>query len=187
MHCGSPFEGVEQASHIDLWLEGAVVAPYPKALANEVEREAMMECAAVAIGEDERVIVAESDGAVDYALRLSTESVATIERWQREGKEVHLHSPLMSCVTRAIVGSKQPKTVVLTLLDGTAYVAYTCEKRLVYAEAMPIESEQELVNLLALLNEEHDLRKARFVLLGGESANYYKTFRKYFRRVRVES
>lgn len=187
LHCANPIESAQGASTIELWVEGAVVVPYPKALGEQLDLEAMMECSALPIGKGERLFVAEGEGAVSYALRLSAESAAVVDSWQQEGKVVVLRSPLMSCVTRAIVGSRRPKTVVLTLLDGVAYVALSNEKRLQYAEALPIAGEEELINILALLNEEHDLRKARFILLGKESADYYKTLRKYFRRVRVEN
>lgn len=187
LHCASGSIG-DNITAIDLVIEGAVIVPYPSALGSEVDTKALLDAAGVAVNDDnDRVIVAEGEGAVSYALRLSAESAEIVEGWRQRGLEVTLHSPLMSCVARAIVGSRRPKTVVLTLLGGTAYVALSNNKKLQYAEALPMEGEAELVNLLALLNEEHDLRKARFVLLGDESAKYYKTLRKYFRRVRVES
>ena len=186
MHCASGSIG-DNITAIDLVIEGAVIVPYPSALGSEVDTRTLLNAAGVAVNDDDRDVVAEGEGAVSYALRLSAESAEIVEGWRQRGLEVTLHSPLMSCVARAIVGSRRPKTVVLTLLGGTAYVALSNNKKLQYAEALPMEGEAELVNLLALLNEEHDLRKARFVLLGDESAKYYKTLRKYFRRVRVES
>ncbi len=186
LHCASGSIG-DNITAIDLVIEGAVIVPYPSALGSKVDTKALLDAAGVAVNNDNRVFVVEGEGAVSYALRLSAESAEIVEGWRQRGLEVTLHSPLMSCVARAIVGSRRPKTVVLTLLGGTAYVALSNNKKLQYAEALPVEGEAELVNLLALLNEEHDLRKARFVLLGDESAKYYKTLRKYFRRVRVES
>lgn len=177
----------ENVTAIDLWVEGAVVAPYPTALSGEIDAKALLTTAGVAVGDTDKVFVAEGEGAVSYALRLSAESAEVVEEWMQRGLEVSLHSPLMSCVARAIVGSRRPKTVVLRLSDGVGYVALSNEKRLQYAEALPMEGEAELINLLALLNEDYDLRKARFILFGKESATYYKTLRKYFRRVRVES
>ena len=186
MHCASGSIG-DNITAIDLVIEGAVIVPYPSALGSEVDTKALLNAAGVAVNNDDRVIVAEGEGAVSYALRLSAESAEIVEGWRQRGLEVTLHSPLMSCVARAIVGGRRPKMVVITILDGIIYIAYSNKKRLLYAEALPVEGEAELVNLLALLNEEHDLRKARFILLGSESVNYYKTLRKYFRRVRVES
>lgn len=186
LHCASGSIG-DNITAIDLVIEGAVIVPYPSALGSEVDTKALLDAAGVAVNDDNRVFVVEGEGAVSYALRLSAESAEIVEGWRQRGLEVTLHSPLMSCVARAIVGGRRPKIVVITILDGVIYIAYSNKKRLLYAEALPVEGEAELVNLLALLNEEHDLRKARFVLLGDESAKYYKTLRKYFRRVRVES
>lgn len=185
LHCASGSIG-DNITAIDLVIEGAVIVPYPSALGSKVDTRTLLNAAGVAVNDD-RDVVAEGEGAVSYALRLSAESAEIVEGWRQRGLEVTLHSPLMSCVTRAIVGGRRPKIVVITILDGVIYIAYSNKKRLLYAEALPVEGEAELVNLLALLNEEHDLRKARFVLLGDESAKYYKTLRKYFRRVRVES
>ena len=110
-----------------------------------------------------------------------------VEEWSQRGLEVRFYTPLMSCATRAIVGTRRKKTVVLALLDGVVYAAYTYKRGLQYAEALPVEGEEELVNLLAHLNQDFDLHKARFILLGESSKRYYKTLRQYFRRVRVES
>ena len=176
----------ETITALDLWVEGAVVVPYPSVLAEQLDLEAMMTTSGVTFEQGDRLFTTNSQGEIDYALRLSAESAAVVEEWQREGKSVQLFSPLMSCVVRAIEGCRRKKLVVLTLLNGVAYVAYTNERQLQYAEALPIGSEQELVNLVALLNQDYDLRKARFILLGKESKAYYKTLRKYFSRVRVE-
>ena len=185
LHCESGSVS-ENTTAIDLWVEGAVVVPYPVALAEQLDLEAMMTTSGVALGEGDRLLASDPEGEVGYAIRLSAESAAVVEEWQREGKSVRLLSPLMSCVARAIEGCRRKKLVVLTLLNGVAYAAYTNERQLQYAEALPIAGEQELVNLVALLNQDYDLRRARFVLLGKESKAYYKTLRKYFSRVRVE-
>ena len=185
LHCESGSVG-ETITALDLWVEGAVVVPYPSVLAEQLDLEAMMTTSGVTFEQGDRLFTTNSQGEIDYALRLSAESAAVVEEWQREGKSVQLFSPLMSCVVRAIEGCRRKKLVVLTLLNGVAYVAYTNERQLQYAEALPIGSEQELVNLVALLNQDYDLRKARFILLGKESKAYYKTLRKYFSRVRVE-
>lgn len=179
----------EDVTAIDLWVEGAVVVPYPTALSSEIDTKVLLATAGVAVDDTDKIFVTEveGEGAVSYTLRLSAESTKVVEEWQRKGIDVCFRSPLMSCVVRAIAGSRRPKTVVLSLLGDTAYVALSNEKRLQYAEAMPMGGEEELINLLALLNEDYDLRKARFILLGKESATYRKTLRQYFRRVRVES
>ena len=185
MHCESGSVG-ETTTAIDLWVEGAVVVPFPSALAEQLDLEAMMTTSGVAFEQGDRLFICEAQGEINYALRLSAESAAVVEKWQSEGKSVRLLSPLMRCVERALEGCRRKKLVVLTLLNGVAYVGYTNERRLQYAEALPIAGEQELVNLVALLNQDFDLRKARFVLLGKESKAYYKTLRKYFSRVRCE-
>ena len=185
LHCESGSVG-ETITALDLWVEGAVVVPYPSVLAEQLDLEAMMTTSGVSLEQGARVFTSTPEGEISYALRLSAESAAVVEEWQREGKSVQLLSPLMNSVARAIEGCRLRKLVVLTLLNGVAYVAYTNKRQLHYAEALPIGGEQELVNLVALLNQDYDLRRARFVLLGEESKTYYKTLRKYFSRVRVE-
>lgn len=167
-------------------VEGAVVVPYPKTLGEQVDLVAMMAAAGIPLAGGASVVVAEGEGAMNYALRLSAESAEVVGRWQQEGVEVRFGSPLMECVQRAIVGCRRRKCVVLTLCDGVVYAAYTNEKKLLYAEALPIASTEEFVNLLALLNRDYELRKARFVLLGKCSHQYYKTVKGYFRRVSRE-
>ncbi len=186
MHCENSAVGSEVTT-IDLWVEGAVVVPYPAALVEQLDLRSMMTSSGVAFDEGDRLFVSDNSGAINYALRLSAESAAVVDAWRQEGKSVRILSPLMSCVTRAVMGCRRKKMVVITILDGIAYVAYTHEKHLHYAEALPVDGEEELVNLLAHLNQDFDLRKARFTLLGESSERYYKILRQYFRRVRVES
>lgn len=180
---GSQLEGV---TAIELCFEGWEVIPYPKALGEELNLSSLLATSGIALQRGDMAVGIEGEGNVNYALRLSAESVTALEEVRQRGLSVTLTTPLARCVCRAIVGSRRPKTVVLTLLDDTAYVAYTLDKHLEYAEALPTRGEEEVVNLLAHLNQDYDLRKARFVLLGKQSAEYYKTLRKYFRRVRVE-
>lgn len=177
----------EDVRAIDLVVEGWGIATYPTALGESVDVEALLATVGAPIGEDTKAFECHSEGAVGYALRLPREVAESIDEWQARGIEVSINTPLAQCVTRAIVGSRRPKTVVLTLMNSVAYAALSNYKRLQYAEALPIGGEEELVTLLAHLNQDFELRGARFILLGKESAAHYKTLRKYFRRVSRES
>ena len=173
-------------STTEVLFEGWEVVPYPKALSEELDFAALLSDAGIALQEGDRAVSIEGEGAVNYALRLSAESVVAVEELQTRGVSVTFATPLAQCVTRAVVGSRRPQTVILTLLGGVAHFAYSDHKHLEYAEAMPLAGEEELVNLLAHLNQDYELRKARFILLGKESWTQYKTLRKYFRRVSRE-
>lgn len=185
MHRDMLPEGCKVA-HIDLTFEGACVVPYPQMLSEEVDLRTLCASAGLAIAEDDKVVTAHSEGSVAYAIRLSGESVKIVEEWQTQGVEVTFNTPLAEVFRRAVVGSRRPKTVALRIEGATTYIAYSEEKRVRYVEALPTNGEEQLVNLVALLNRDFDLRKARFILLGESSARYYKTLRKYFRRVSRE-
>lgn len=180
-------EGSE-VTHALLTFEGASVVPYPHTLDTEVDLRSLMASAGIATTEDDHIVTAHNhdEGTVAYAIRLSRESAEVIEEWRERGVEITFDTPLSGVFRRAIVGSRRPKTVVLRIENGTAYIALSDEKRVKYAEALPIDGQEQLVNLVALLNRDFELRKARFILLGESSAQYYKTLRKYFRRVSKE-
>ena len=185
LHCGCGNE-LSAGSAVELLFEGWEVVPYPKALSEELDLTALLSAAGIALQEDDRVVSIEGEGAINYALRLSAESAKAVDELQGRGVSISFATPLARCVTRAIVGTRRPKTVVLALLGGVAHIAYSDHKHLEYAEAIPLNGEEELINLLAHLNQDYELRKARFVLLGKESWAHYKTLRSYFRRVSRE-
>ena len=185
MHRDMLPEGSEVAQ-LTLTFEGACVVPYPQALTQEVDLRALCASAGLSIAEDDRIVTTHTDGSVAYAIRLSGESAEIVEELQARGVEVTFDTPLAEVFRRAVIGSRRPKTVALRIEDATTYVAYSEEKRVRYVEALPTNGEEQLVNLVALLNRDFDLRKARFILLGEASARYYKTLRKYFRRVSRE-
>lgn len=107
------------------------------------------------------------------------------EKWREEGRTVSFTSPLAKCVSEAVAQTKRAKIVTLRLEEETAYVAMAEEHRLRYAEALPVRNEEELVGLLAQLNNDFQLSKALFLLSGESAKSYRKIVRKYFRRVEV--
>ena len=175
-----------EVTDVELSIEGCGVVPFPKELSEELDLGAMMEAAGVALDEGDQIVTTQTDGAVSFALRLSKESSEAIEALRERGLNVVFHTPLEGVLTRAIIGTRRPKTVVLRIEGGVAYTAVSVDKRAKLIEALPIGSEEGLVNLLAHLNQDFDLSRARFILLGESSAQYYKTIKKYFRRVRCE-
>lgn len=185
MHRDMLPEGSEVAQ-LTLTFEGACVVPYPQELTQEVDLRAFCASAGLSIAEDDKIVTTYTDGSVAYAIRLSGESAKIVEELQARGVEVTFDTPLAGVFRRAVIGSRRPKTVALRIEGATTYVAYSEEKRVRYVEALPTNGEEQLVNLVALLNRDFDLRKARFILLGEASARYYKTLRKYFRRVSRE-
>ena len=175
-----------EVTDVDLSIEGCGVVPFPKECGEELDLRAMMEISGVALEEGDRIATAHTEGSVSFALRLSNESNEAIEMLREKGVNVTLHTPLEGVLTRAIIGTRRPKTAVLRIEDGVAYTAVSVEKRVKFVEALPIGSTEGVVNLLAHLNQDFDLGKARFILLGESSAQHYKTIKKYFRRVRCE-
>ena len=85
----------------------------------------------------------------------------------------------------AVVATRRKKNVVLLIEEGCCYAAYAEEHKLHFAEALPLAGEEQLINLLALLNKDYDLRKAQFTLCGSDGNGYYKLVKNYFRRVKV--
>lgn len=176
----------EEIQNVDLTIEGAGVVPFPVELSEGLDFEAMFATAGITLSEGEDIAITHTEGAIGFALRLSAEVAEQTREWRERGLNVSFHTPLEGVVMRAIVGSRRPKTVVLRIENGTTYAAVSVEKRVKLVEALPMDGEEQVVNLLAHLNQDFDLGKARFILLGESSASYYKTIKKYFRRVRCE-
>ena len=176
----------EEVKNIDLTIEGTGVLSFPAELSEGLVFESMFAIVGVILSEDEKIAMANTEGTIGFALRLSAEVTEQISEWRARGLEVSLHTPLEGVVVRAIVGSRRPKTAVLRIEEGVVYVAISVERKICFAEALPISGEEQVVNLLAHLNQDFELVKAHFVLLGESSEQYYKTIKKYFRRVRCE-
>ena len=185
LHRGTPSVGDEIQS-VDLTIGGCEVVPFPAEVAEMVDLEAMFAAAGISLGNGDEIATTHNEGAIRYAIKLSQEAHNTICEWRERGLEVLLHTPLEGVTTRAIIGSRRPKTVVLQTEDGVAYVAVSVEHKVCFVEALPIGGEEQMVNLLAHINQDFNLGKARFILLGESSKGCYKTIKKYFRRVRCE-
>ena len=171
---------------IEIVVEGPVVVGFPRERAESLSLEELLQESGIAMGEGWSVATIEGAGAVWYAARLTAESASTIDRLQREGHNVRLTTPLDKLVVAAVAATRHTKNILLRQIDDAIYVAFAESHRLRYAEVLPLGGESDLVNLLALLNKDFDLRKGEFTLVGEECGKYYKTVRKYFRRVRCE-
>lgn len=170
---------------MELILCGPVVATYPKELAEEIDFHAMLTTHGLTPREDQTLVHFGDSRSVGYVAVVAGDLAKTIESERQNGKEVTLTSPLEMCVKRAIVATGRSKNVYLWLEDEVAYVAYAENMRLRYAEVVPTANEKELVNLLALLNKDFDLKKAQFTLAGKDNKRYYKCLKSYFRRVEL--
>lgn len=163
-----------------------MVVTYPKALAEELDLRDILTTHGVRLSEGDEVVTFGEGRTIGYAARLTEEQSALVAEWQRQGTKVTFSSPLEGCVSRVIAARRRSKNVHLRVEEGLVYVAYAEEMQLAYAEVVPIDIEGELVNLLALLNEDYDLKRAQFTLSGSEGKRCYKTVREYFRRVDLE-
>ncbi len=173
------------AKRVELTLCGPVVATYPKELAEELDFEAMLTTHGIPVGEDSAIVHFGSGRSVGYAARVSRSVADRINAERAKGKEVTVTSPLEMCVGKAIVANRRSKNVVLHLEEEMCYVAVAEDMRLRFAEAVPTQNAKELVNLLALLNRDFELKKAQFTLSGSEAQKYHKTLKSYFSRVEI--
>lgn len=186
MHSGEQAPNSE-AKEIEVVVEGPQVAIYPVALADKIDLRASLKAEGVAVGDGRVVVSSEvSDSPFGYAMTITPATAQVVEMWRREGRKVLFTTPLSECVNRAITNTKQAKTVAMRLESGTGYIAVAEEHRLLYAEAMPLASEEEIVGLLAQLNRDFELRRALFALSGADAPNYRKLVKRYFRRVECE-
>ncbi len=186
MHWEDVELSVGATGDIEIVVEGPVVVGFPREKAESLSLEELLQESGIAMGEGWSVATIEGAGAVWYAARLTAESASTIDRLQREGHNVRLTTPLDKLVVAAVAATRHTKNILLRQIDDAIYVAFAESHRLRYAEVLPLGGESDLVNLLALLNKDFDLRKGEFTLVGEECGKYYKTVRKYFRRVRCE-
>ena len=175
-------EGVEEVA---LTLEGPIVVAAPAEEIAAWDGAELLQLQGIALHEGDCISVCEGSEGVGYIARIPKEVAAAIESWQKEGKRVELHTPLREAVEVAVAARRRDKNVVLILEDGCCYAAYAERHRLLYAEVLPLANEAALVNLLALLNKDFELRRARFELRGEESRQYYKCVRSYFGRVKL--
>lgn len=175
-----------EVQSVTIELCGPMVAPYPKALTEELNLRDMLSLHGIRTEESDEIVTFGESRNIGYAAPVSKEQSKQVAEWRSQGVEVSFSSPLERCVSAVIAARRRSKNVHLTLDQGIAYVAYAEEMQLRYAEIVPIENEGELVNLLALLNEDYDLKKAQFTLSGSEGKRYYKTLKEYFRRVDLE-
>lgn len=173
-------------AEVNIELCGPVVTTYPKALEESLPKSEVLTLSGISLAKDDSIVSFGESKNIGYLARLSAENASIVEDWESQGVRVTFSSPLERCVGRAVAATRRSKNVHLAVEENVVYVAYAEDMQLRYAEAIPIEEESAVVNLLALLNQDFDLRKAQFVLSGEEGKKYYKTLKEYFRRVECE-
>lgn len=140
------------------------------------------------------VVMAEAAGAVSYALTLRQSTLRALHTWtESHNLRLRITTPLSSAVRRAIVGSRHDKTVALRLSRTTAYIAISHQARLIYAEAVPYDSPEGLVALLAALSQKGlELRRADILLSPEEPLAtadlkpIAKLLKRHFRRTTID-
>ncbi len=175
----------EGVATVEITLCGPVVATLPREMAESLEWDEILSSVGLSPSEDEVAVRLDCEGAVALIARLSQEDYSLMEEWRRGGVKVALRSPLEEVMLAAVVATRRKKNVVLLIEEGCCYAAYAEEHKLHFAEALPLAGEEQLINLLALLNKDYDLRKAQFTLCGSDGNGYYKLVKNYFRRVKV--
>lgn len=175
----------EEVSAVDVELCGPVVATYPKSIESELNLREMLTLHGIFLADNDCVVTFGQSKSIGYVAKVSAELATLIKQWRANGVQVTLSSPLERSVRGAITATRRSKNVHLWIEGGVTYVAYAEEMQLRYAEVIPTEGQEALINLLALLNEDYNLKKAQFLLGGSEGKQYYKTLREYFRRVEL--
>lgn len=178
-------DALAKAKRVELTLCGPVVATYPKELAEEIDFAAMLLTHGITPNEESAIIHFGDSRSVGYVALISKSLEKVILAERAAGKDITITTPLEACVKRAVVATKRAKNIYLHIEDDMAYVAYAENMRLHYAEVVPTAKESELINLLALLNKDFDLKKAQFTLTGKDGKRYYKCLKRYFRRVEL--
>lgn len=175
-------ESIKGAKFI-IELCGPVVTTYPKALEESLRPSEVLTRSGIALAADDRVFAFGESRNIGFLARLSAENAEVVDALEAGGAQVIFTSPLERCVRSAVAATRRSKNVHLEVEHNVVYVAYAEDMKLRYAEIVPLADEDAMVNLLALLNQDYDLRKAQFVLGGEEGKRYYKTLKEYFRRV----
>lgn len=175
-----------EVTEVIVELYGPVVTTYPKALEEGLAKSEVLTRSGIALAEGDQVVCFGESRNIGYVARLSAENSEIISEWRAQGTRVTFTSPLERCVGAAVAATRRSKNVHIHILGQVASIAYAEEMQLRYAEVVPFEDEGAMVNILALLNKDYDLRKAQFVLGGEDGKKYYKTLKEYFRRVECE-
>ena len=180
---------VEQGTTVEVMVDGAVCVPFPRKESERIDLRALLTDAGVPVGAEDRVEVCGTDSPVAYAIWVEQGAYAVLAEWaERCGVVLSFTTPLAGVVGRAIVGSKHDKCVVLSRSNGALYVAHTAERKLLYAEALPVSTEgvEDVLYAMAVLNGDFDLRRADIIIIGIGAKEMYKALRRHFRRCKCE-
>lgn len=172
---------------VDVMVDGAVCLPFPRKEEERIDLRALLADAGMPVAENDGVVVCSTDSPVAYALWIEQGSYESLQEWaERCGVKLNYCAPLAEVVARAVVGSRHDKCVVLSRSNDTLYLAYTDSRRLLYAEALPNGSDEDMVYALAVLNGDFELRRADIIIIGADAKRDYKVLRRYFRRCKCE-
>lgn len=178
-------KSLASAKKVEVVLCGPVVATYPKEFAEEIDFGAMLATHGIYNNEESEILHFGDSRSVGYVAVVNGALASIINSERAKGKDIVITSPLEGCVKKAIVATKRSKNLYIHLDDEVAYVAYAEDMHLKFAEIIPVADEKEMVDMLALINKDFDIRKAQFTLEGRDSKRYFKCFRNYFRRVEL--
>lgn len=180
---------IESGATIEVVVDGAVCVPYPRREEGRIDLRALLSDAGVPVAEGDGVVRASNDSPVAYALWIEAKQYVRLAGLaEKSGAELRFTTPLSAVVSRAVVGSRHDKCVVLSRSNGTLYVAYTEGRRLLYAEALPLtdNANEDMLYVMAVLNGDFDLRRADIIIIGMGAKEHYKVLRHYFRRCKCE-
>ena len=174
--------------HVRVVVEGVDCATLPKSVAESVDLSAMLKSVGVEVSESVEIATWSNDGPVCYVFTVAVSDAEAVREWATQmGAEVEFCCPLTASVRRAVVGSRHSKTLALQFGREEMYVALSVDGRLAYAECLGVKNEEELLNFLAVLNGDFDLRKADIFVSGVEGKKRAKLLGRYFRRCKLES
>lgn len=168
-------------------VEGVDCVPYPRALTEELDLVSVAQSAGVCFDENDRLVVADEEGLVNYLLRVEADTITTLFEWaDRTQTRLLFTTPLATSVRRAVVGGRRSKTLVLQFGTEEVYAAMATEHKLQFADVLPVANEEQLLQHLAQLNADFDLRKTDIFVSGVEGKAKTKLLGKYFRHCKWE-
>ena len=176
-----------QGKSVRVVVEGVDCTTFPKSVAESVDLREMLTNVGVDV-EGAEIATWSNDGPVCYAFAVPMEDAEAVRVWAAQmGVEAEFCTPLTASVRRAVIGSRHSKTLALQFGREELYVALSVDGKLTYAECVGVKDDEQLLNFLAVLNGDFDLRKADIFVSGVEGKRRTKLLGRYFRRCKWES
>lgn len=181
-----PLPTTPHQQNVTVVIEGVDCATFPKALAESVDVNGLLTKAGINVGKEEDIVVWSDDGSICYALTVARKDADAVRSWAGKQTDVAFTTPLVASVRRAVVGGRHSKALALQFGREEVYAAFSVDGKLLFAEAVIASSDEELLNFLAVLNGDFDLRKADIFIAGVDAKKRTKMLGRYFRRCRCE-